>query len=212
MEELHHPTYDSSNNQVICTIVGHDSSHYSAIFSYLHDQIVPKNLTCNQNHQFLHNTSHNIVVSGDLYRKGLDRTLLRFLELEEPKKALTKVHDDIFGEHSNGLAPTQKLLRAGYYWLTMQADVVCYAKSCQKCQLHGNLIHAPRRELIPFMTYLPFQQCSFDLLSKIHPSSSNGHKFIITTTEYFTKCVEVVLLFAATRKHVSLFILNHIIC
>ena len=94
----------------------------------------------------------------------------------------------------------------------MQADVVRYAKSYQKCQLHRNLIHAPGKELIPSMTYWPFQQWAFELVGKIHASSSSGHKFIITATEYFTKWVEVVPLSATTGKHVALFILNHIIC
>ena len=94
----------------------------------------------------------------------------------------------------------------------MQADVVRYAKSCKKCQMHGNLIHAPRHELIPSTTYWPFQQWAFDVVGKIHPSSSNEHKFIITATEYFTKWVEVMKLSTAIGKHVSLFILNHIIC
>ena len=86
VEELRQPTYDSPDNQVICTVVGHDSSHYANIFSYLHDQILPKNLTCNQKFQFLRNVSHYILVFGDLYRRGLDETLLRCLEIEESKK------------------------------------------------------------------------------------------------------------------------------
>ena len=94
----------------------------------------------------------------------------------------------------------------------MQADAVRYAKSCQKCQFHGNLIHAPGHELIPSMTYWAFQQWAFDLVGKIHPSSSSSHKFIITATEYFTKWVEAVPLLVATGKHIALFILNHIIC
>ena len=94
----------------------------------------------------------------------------------------------------------------------MQVDVVHYAKSCKKCQLHENLIHALGQELIPFFTYFPFQQWAFNLVGKIHPSSLSGHKFIITTNEYFTKWVEVVSLSANIGKHVALFILNHIIC
>ena len=73
------------------------------------------------------------MVSGDLYRKGLDETLLRCLEIEESEKALAEVHGGICGAHSNGLALARKLLRTGYYWPTMQADVVRYVKSCQKC-------------------------------------------------------------------------------
>ena len=83
----------------------------------------------NQKFQLLHNASHYTLVSGDLYRKVLDRTLLRCLELEESEKALAKVHDGICGAHSNGLALAQKLLRTGHYWPTMQADVVHYARS-----------------------------------------------------------------------------------
>lgn len=49
---------------------------------------------------------------------------LRCLEIEKYKKALTKVHDGIYGAHSNGLVVSQKFLRAGYYWLTMQANVI----------------------------------------------------------------------------------------
>ena len=130
MEELRHPAYDSSDNQVICTVVGHDSSRYAAIFSYLCDQVIPETLTRNQKCQLLRNASHYTWVSGDLYRKGLDRTLLRCLELEESEKALAEVHDGICGAHSNGLALARKLLRMGYYWPTMQDDAVRYAKSC----------------------------------------------------------------------------------
>jgi len=143
VEELCHPSYDSSDNQVIYTIVGHDSSRYTAIFSYLYDQVIPKTLTHNQKCQLICNASHYTLVSGDLYKKSLDRMFLRCLELEESKKALVEVHEGICGAHSNGLALARKLLRTGYYWPTMQADVVRYVKSYHKCQLHGNLIHAP---------------------------------------------------------------------
>ena len=105
------------------------TSYYADIFSYLRDQILPENLTRNQKCQFLRNASHYILVSSDLYRRSLDRTLLRCLEIEESKKALVEVHDGICRAHSNGLALARKLLRVGYYWPTMQADVVRYAKS-----------------------------------------------------------------------------------
>ena len=82
--------------------------------------------------------------------------LLRCLELEKFEKALAKVHNDICGENFKGLALSQKNHRAGYYWPTMQTDVVRNAKSYKKCQLHGNLIHAPRLELILSITYWPF--------------------------------------------------------
>lgn len=171
MEELHHLAYDYTNNHVIYTIVGHDLYRCAAIFSYLCDQIIPKNLMRNQKCQLLRNSSHYSLVSGDLYRKGLDRKLLRCLKLDEFEKALFKFHDGICRVDLNGLAFAQKCLRSGYYWPTMKADIVCYAKSCKKFQLHGNLIHALGHELIPSVTYWPSQQWAFDLVGNIHPSS-----------------------------------------
>ena len=100
---------------MICTIVGHDSSHYEATFSYLHHWVIPKILTHNQKFQLLHNAPHYTLVPVDLYRKILDEILLRYLELEEFEKEPTKVYDGICGAHSNGLALSQKILRTGYY-------------------------------------------------------------------------------------------------
>lgn len=51
-----------------------------------------------------------------------------------------------------------------------------------------------------------------DLVGKIHPTSSNGHKFILTATKYFTKWVEEILMTFTTWKQIAKFILNYIIC
>ena len=83
VEELCYPAYDSPNNQVINIVVGHDSSWYTTIFSYLRDQVMPDNLSCNEKCQLICNASHFTLVFGDLYRKSLDGTLLRCLEKEE---------------------------------------------------------------------------------------------------------------------------------
>ena len=115
MQELHYPTYDSLNNCFIHTMVSHNSSHYALIFSYLQDQIIPKNLTHNEKCQLIRNASHFTPISGDLYRKVLDGTLLRCLEIEESDKVLVDIHDGICSSHSNGLALAQKLHRTDYY-------------------------------------------------------------------------------------------------
>lgn len=94
----------------------------------------------------------------------------------------------------------------------MEKDAIKLSKTCEKCQLHGNIIHTSARDLIPFITHWPFQQWAFDLIGQIYPASSNEHNFIITTTEYFTKWVEVVSLIKAIGEQVAMFILNYIIC
>ena len=82
----------------------------------------------------------------------------------------------------------------GYFWPTMEKDSINYVKTCKKCQIHGNLVHAPAQELNPLATPWPFYQWGFDLIKAIHPPSFGGHKWIITATEYFTKWIKVMQL------------------
>ena len=208
VDTLHYPAYDTPETQMICSIVGHDSSRYHHIYSYLHDQIIPDGLTRNEKRHLIRNASRYVIIADDLFRRSLDGTLLRCLESNKSKHALVDVHKGICGSHSNGLTLARKLIRAGYYWPNLEQDAIKYARSCKQCQLHGNRIHAPARELIPFVALWPFQQWAFDLVGQIHPSSSNGHKFIITATDYFTKWVEAVPLSVANGKIVALFITN----
>lgn len=71
---------------------------------------------------------------------------------------------------------------------------------------------APTQELHPMAGSWSFSQWGLDLVGKINPSSSNGHKFILTTIKYFTKWIEVVPLTMVTGNKISSFILNYIIC
>ena len=45
VDTLHYPAYDTPKTRMICSIVGHDSSRYHHIYSYLRDQIIPDGLT-----------------------------------------------------------------------------------------------------------------------------------------------------------------------
>lgn len=74
------------------------------------------------------------------------------------------------------------------------------------------MIHAPAQELHALATSWSFCQWGLDLVGKINPSSSSGHKFILAATEYFTKWIEAVPLTNITGKQIVAFILNYIIC
>jgi hypothetical protein len=50
----------------------------------------------------------------------------------------------------------------------------------------------PTLPLIPVKTEAPFQQWGLDFIGEIHPHSSKQHKWILTTTDYFTKRVEAI--------------------
>jgi hypothetical protein len=50
-----------------------------------------------------------------------------------------------------------------------------------------------------------------DFVGEIHPSSSNGHRFVLVATYYFTECTKVVALENMTHREVIEFMTEHII-
>ena len=41
VDTLHYPAYNSPDSRMICSVIGHDSSRYHHLYSYLRDQIIP---------------------------------------------------------------------------------------------------------------------------------------------------------------------------
>ena len=133
METLLYPTYDSPKSRMIYSIVGHNSYFYHHIYSYLHDQTIPNNLTQNEKHHLICNASWYVIIVDNLFRRGLNRTFLRCLEPNESKYTLIDIHEGIFKSHSNGLTLACKLIKVGYYWPNMEQEVIKYTKSYKQC-------------------------------------------------------------------------------
>jgi len=78
-----------------------------------------------------------------LYKRNHDMVLLRCVDTVEAKKIIQEVHEGSFGTHANGHTMARKILRAGYYWLTMENDCFKYVKTCHKCQTYTDNINVP---------------------------------------------------------------------
>ena len=64
--------------------------------------------------------------------------------------------------------------------------------SCQKCQIFEGKKKLLPLPLKPISTEVYFQQWGLDFIGEIHPPSSAQHKWILTTTDYFTKWIESI--------------------
>jgi len=99
---------------------------------------------------------------------------------------LVEVHEGSFGMHANGHAMAQKVLRVGYYWLTMENDCCIHVRKCHKCQAFSDNVNAPHAvEHLGGMW--PFSMLGIDVIGAIEPKASNVHHFILVAIEYFTK-------------------------
>ena len=67
-----------------------------------------------------------------------------------------------------------------------------FSRSCDKCQKFARKECLSAMPLQPVLLDFPFSKWGLDFIGPIKPPSSAGQVFILTTTYYFTKWVEVV--------------------
>ncbi|RVW56814.1 Gypsy retrotransposon integrase-like protein 1 [Vitis vinifera] len=125
---------------------------------------------------------------------------------------MREVHAGVCGPHMGGHMLARKIMRTGYFWLTMETDCCQFVQRCPECQIHGDLIHVPPSELHALTSPWPFSVWGIDIIGKISPKSSSGHEFILVAIDYFTKWVEAASYARLTSSGVASFIRSHIIC
>ncbi|RVW12134.1 Retrovirus-related Pol polyprotein from transposon 17.6 [Vitis vinifera] len=153
------------------------------------------------------------VVCGDaLYRRSPNGLLLLCLDRASTDRVMREVHAGVCGPHMGGHMLARKIMRTGYFWLTMETDCCQFVQRYQECQMHGDLIHVPPSELHALASPWPFSVWGIDIIGKISPKSSSGHEYILVAIDYFTKWVEAASYARLIAVRVAKFIRSHIIC
>ena len=102
---------------------------------------------------------------------------------------LREVHEGACGNHSGARALVHKVVCAGYYWLTIQANAKTYVKVCDQCQCFSNVPRQPSEYLTPMMAPWPFAQWGLDIFGSF-PLGTKKMKFLVVGIDYFIKWVE----------------------
>ncbi len=96
------------------------------------------------------------LVDEDLYRRNIDRVLLKCLDDDQSKVAMGEVHEGICGTHQSAHKMNWLLRRAGFYWPRMIKDCFKYYRGCEACQRLGNVQMVPAAVLNPIIKPWPF--------------------------------------------------------
>nr|XP_027188669.1 uncharacterized protein LOC101504764 [Cicer arietinum] len=163
---------------------------YHDIKHYLINREYPPGISENEKRTLRRLSASFFVNENILYKRNHDMVLLRRVDVNEAKEILQDIHDGSSGIHMNGHAMSRKILRAGYYWLTLEKDCYNYVKKCYKCQIYADNIHAQPVPLNTLLAPWPFSMWGIDVIGMIEPKASNGHRFILVAIDYFTKWVE----------------------
>ena len=138
-------------------------------------------------------TFHFLFHEGLLYRKCLTSRHLEKvgkLYLVVPCKCrpivLNVAHENPLAGHYSHRKTEQKVTDQ-FFWPGMGTDIRVHCRSCDKCQRFsqkGRVRPAPLQPM-PIVTE-PFARVAIDLVGPLSPSSSAGHRYILTLIDFST--------------------------
>ena len=97
-----------------------------------------------------------VLLNEVLYKRGFSQPYLRCLAPDEANYVLREVHSGACGNHSGARSLIHKVVRAGYYWPTIQANTKAYVRICDQCQRFSNVSRQLSEYLTPMMAPWPF--------------------------------------------------------
>jgi hypothetical protein len=110
-------------------------------------------------------------------------------EVKKTNQIIMEIHEGSCRTHASGHTMVKKILRAGYYWMTMEVDCHRHIQTCHKCQIYTDKIHVLPTPLSVLTSPWPFSMWGIDMIGRIEPTASNGHFFILVAINYFIKWV-----------------------
>ena len=97
---------------------------YYDILLYVKDRHYPDHASENDK-RILRRLAMGFLLDGEvLYKKGNDQVLLRCVNSSKANKIIKEIHDGVCGIHANGQKMARQVMRAGYYWLTLESDCI----------------------------------------------------------------------------------------
>jgi hypothetical protein len=183
---------------------------YGDILLYLQTQRFQPNISHEEHRRIRHHSRRYLIVGDTLYHHGIDTILRRCLVHEEAERVLNDCHLGPCGSYLFGMAKTQKILRASYFWPSIFKDCIEAVKKCPPCQVFNRKACTHPTALHPIIAIDPFSKWGIDFM-QCKPTSARGHSYIIVAVDYFTKWAEAMPTFLNDGRIATLFLFNHII-
>ena len=120
---------------------------YHDIYHFLRLGVYPEAATAKDKRALRQLATRFVICGETLYRRSPDGMLLLCLDRTSADRVMREVHAGVCRPHMGGHMLARKVMRTGYFWLTMETDCCQFVQRCPECQIHGNLIHIPPLEL-----------------------------------------------------------------
>lgn len=137
---------------------------------------------------------HNYHPTGDKWVPVIPRCLRN--------QILEVFHDDAMAGHL-AFNKTYDRIRSRFFWPGLSTSVAKYVASCPACQRRKHSTSAPAGMLQPLpCPPAPFEVIGIDLYGPL-PSTSTGHRWIVTAVDHLTRFAETAPLRAGSASEVA---------
>ncbi|XP_030941748.1 uncharacterized protein LOC115966716 [Quercus lobata] len=135
------------------------------IISFLQDGHLPQNT--DEARKVKKRTARFTILNDVLYKRGFSMPYLKCVDEDEAKYILEEVHGGICGDHAGSRSLVHKVIRAGYFWPTMQGDAADIVRRCDRCQRYGNVQRLPAEKMTTIASPWPFAQWGIDIVGPL---------------------------------------------
>ena len=135
-----------------------DSPWYSNTIFVLTNLQAPPGLTRTKARFIKLKEMRYCILDNVLFWKEQSGILLNYLLKSDADKIIEEFHAGDCGGHLYWKSTEDKILRVGFYWPTLFADVKIFVTSCHKCQIFEGKNKLLPLPLKPISTETPFQQ------------------------------------------------------
>ncbi|KAK1427528.1 hypothetical protein QVD17_16215 [Tagetes erecta] len=181
---------------------------YADIVNYLITNTFPSDLSRAQKEKIKKEAKHYVWDEPYLWKYGADQVIRRCVDLSEVPAILDFCHSQACGGHFGPKRTAHKVLEAGFYWPSIFLDSYMFCKSCEKCQMTGNLRSKDQMPLTPILVCEIFDVWGIDFMGPF--PSSFGNMYILLAVDYVSKWVEAKATKSNDAKVVSEFIKSNI--
>lgn len=90
----------------------------------------------------------------------------------ESQYVLDELHNEICGFHTDRRTLKARVIRAGYFWPTMEEDAKNFVQKCPTYQAHANDPHVPLAKLHSIISLWSFAQWGVNIVRPLPPGRS----------------------------------------
>ena len=106
---------------------------YYDIHNFVEDRVYPERANRKDRRALRLLAIQYILCGGVLYRRSYKGVHLTCVDREETEKLIKEIHQGVCKPHMNKRMLAKKIVRLGFYWVTMEADCIEYMKKCHQC-------------------------------------------------------------------------------